>query len=268
LNSNHKINGFELVRRPSSAIEKAAPGAKHVLAGMVAETIALAETKALIEVSPSKSPLLESWYRRGIKHYFGKDMPQNYSEAVKWWRKAAERGHAKAQYNLSICYADGEGVSQDYTEATKWLYKAAQNGVPNAQVEVGWAYQNGHHVNGHVVPQNTAEAVKWYRQPRVGAIASACGGRAGATGGIGNGLHQGEIARGCRASRVVPALREHYQKRDRLRLTVDYRQKFLDSLTRGERQEGMKAEKISSRPKRKRTRITKNWRRRRTKRSS
>jgi DNA polymerase-3 subunit epsilon len=36
-------------------------------------------------------------------------------------------------------------------------------------------------------------------------------------------------------------LREQYQKRDRLRLTVDYRRKFLDSLTRGERQEGMKA---------------------------
>jgi len=36
-------------------------------------------------------------------------------------------------------------------------------------------------------------------------------------------------------------LREHYQKRDQLRLTVDYRRKFLDSLTRGDRQEGMKA---------------------------
>ena len=36
-------------------------------------------------------------------------------------------------------------------------------------------------------------------------------------------------------------LREHYQKRDRLRLTVDYRRKFLDSLTRGDRQEEMKA---------------------------
>jgi hypothetical protein len=35
--------------------------------------------------------------------------------------------------------------------------------------------------------------------------------------------------------------REHYQKRDRLRLAVDYRRKFLDSLTRGDRQEGMKA---------------------------
>ena len=38
-------------------------------------------------------------------------------------------------------------------------------------------------------------------------------------------------------------LREHYQKRDGLRLTVDYRQKFLDSITRGNRQEGIDAAK-------------------------
>src|SRR2546425_597747 len=38
-------------------------------------------------------------------------------------------------------------------------------------------------------------------------------------------------------------LREHYQKRDRLRLTVDYRRKFLDSLTRGDAGEAKQAEK-------------------------
>jgi hypothetical protein len=37
-------------------------------------------------------------------------------------------------------------------------------------------------------------------------------------------------------------LREHYQKRDRLRLTVDYRRKFLDSLMRGNSDEAKQAE--------------------------
>lgn len=32
-------------------------------------------------------------------------------------------------------------------------------------------------------------------------------------------------------------LREHYQKRDRLRLIVEYRKKFLDSLVRGGEEE-------------------------------
>ena len=37
-------------------------------------------------------------------------------------------------------------------------------------------------------------------------------------------------------------LREHYQKRDRLRLVVDYRKKFLDSLVRGGDEEAKQAE--------------------------
>jgi hypothetical protein len=36
---------FVLVKRPSSALEKAAPGAKRVLAGMVAGTPALARNE-------------------------------------------------------------------------------------------------------------------------------------------------------------------------------------------------------------------------------
>src|SRR6266705_4544148 len=37
-------------------------------------------------------------------------------------------------------------------------------------------------------------------------------------------------------------LREHYQKRDRLRLIVDYRRRFLDSLVRGGEEEANQAE--------------------------
>jgi hypothetical protein len=38
-------------------------------------------------------------------------------------------------------------------------------------------------------------------------------------------------------------LREHYQKRDRLRLVVDYRRKYLDSLTHGNAEEAIHAKK-------------------------
>ena len=37
-------------------------------------------------------------------------------------------------------------------------------------------------------------------------------------------------------------MREHYQKRDRLRLIVDYRKKYLDSLVRGGEEEAKQAE--------------------------
>ena len=55
------------------------------------------------------------------------------SEAVKWYRKAADQGHAKAQYNLGWCYANGEGVAKNISEAVKWYRKAAEQGDENAQ---------------------------------------------------------------------------------------------------------------------------------------
>ena len=53
-------------------------------------------------------------------------MARDYAEAVKWYRKAAEKDHAKAQYNLGVCYEKGHGVQQNFPEAYK-LYKLAAN---------------------------------------------------------------------------------------------------------------------------------------------
>ena len=52
----------------------------------------------------------------------------DYVESAKWYRKAAEQGHANAQHNLGNRYRKGEGVTQDYAEAVKWYSKAAEMG--------------------------------------------------------------------------------------------------------------------------------------------
>ena len=44
----------------------------------------------------------------------GEGVPENDTEAVKWYRMAAEQGIASAQYNLGVMYANGQGVPQDY----------------------------------------------------------------------------------------------------------------------------------------------------------
>ena len=59
-------------------------------------------------------------------------MPQDYAEAVKWYRKAAEQGYADAQYNLGSCYYNGKGVPQNYAEAVKWYCKAVGQGHADA----------------------------------------------------------------------------------------------------------------------------------------
>src|SRR5437870_3839854 len=45
-----------------------------------------------------------------------------------WWARrfgAADQGNALAQYGLGLAYAGGKGVPQDYTEAAKWFRKSA-----------------------------------------------------------------------------------------------------------------------------------------------
>ena len=54
-------------------------------------------------------------------------------EAAKWFRKAAEQGHAESQFDLGLLYTNGEGVDKDHKEAVKWLRKAAKQGHVNAQ---------------------------------------------------------------------------------------------------------------------------------------
>ena len=55
----------------------------------------------------------------------GRGVPQNETEAVRWFRLAADQGHAGAQYNLGVSYRDGRGVPQDRVAAHMWLSLAA-----------------------------------------------------------------------------------------------------------------------------------------------
>ena len=55
-------------------------------------------------------------------------MEQDYEEALKWTRKAAEQGHAGGQNNLGWAYRQGEGVEQDYVTFCAWVNIAAANG--------------------------------------------------------------------------------------------------------------------------------------------
>ena len=57
---------------------------------------------------------------------------RDYTEAAKWFLKAAEQGHASAQGTLGLCYADGQGVPQDYVEAYKRYNLAAAQSLTNA----------------------------------------------------------------------------------------------------------------------------------------
>ena len=95
---------------------------------------------------------------QAIIGYFGWQKG-DYSEAVKWFRKAAEQGYAPAQTNLGWMYEKGYGVSKDYSEAVKWYYEAAEQGNAKGQNALGVMY-----LYGYGISKDYSEAVKWYRK--------------------------------------------------------------------------------------------------------
>ena len=85
----------------------------------------------------------------------GTGVSQNDSEALEWYRKAAEKGNAEAQLELGKRYFEGRGVSTNEDEAVKWYTKAAENGNTDAQLVLGDRY---------FVEQKYSTAAEWYRK--------------------------------------------------------------------------------------------------------
>ena len=55
----------------------------------------------------------------------GQGVQQNYNEAAKWFRMAAEQGNAYAQSKLGVLYFKGKGVSKNYVHSHLWINLAA-----------------------------------------------------------------------------------------------------------------------------------------------
>jgi TPR repeat protein len=64
----------------------------------------------------------------GTSYFEGKGVPQDYTEAVVWYRKAAAQGYVWAQNRLGAIYGKGEGVSQNYVLANMWFTLSAGQG--------------------------------------------------------------------------------------------------------------------------------------------
>ena len=118
-----------------------------------AEETELERTRRLANAGDASAQCYLGWM-----YMEGEGVPQDYKEAVKWYRLSADQGDADAQYNLGVMYMEGEGVPQDYKEAVKWYRMAADQGDADAQFNLGTMYDNG-----EGVPQDYKEAVKWYR---------------------------------------------------------------------------------------------------------
>ena len=95
-------------------------------------------------------------FNLGAMYDNGDGVPEDDTEAAKWYLQAADQGHLNAQFNLGVMYENGEGVAENPVEAATWYRKAADQGDYRSQYNLGALY-----ANGEGVPQSYSESYVW-----------------------------------------------------------------------------------------------------------
>jgi len=85
----------------------------------------------------------EGRVRVGNMYRMGLGVQQDYAEALRFYRMAADQGNPNAQNNLAFMYQQGLGVKQDYPEAARLLQLSANQGNAIGQFELGALYEKG-----------------------------------------------------------------------------------------------------------------------------
>jgi TPR repeat protein len=80
--------------------------------------------------------------------------------AASWYRYAAERGYAPAQYRLALLYSRGSGVAKDPRLALAWLRKAAAQRHAEAQYRLAAVYLRG----AYGVARDEEAGLRWLRR--------------------------------------------------------------------------------------------------------
>ena len=87
------------------------------------------------------------YYDKGLDFTWGiRGESIDASLAVKWYAKAAQLGHERALYNLSLAYYEGKGVRKDYDKAAQGMLELAQSNFVDAQFQLSNMYRYGHGV--------------------------------------------------------------------------------------------------------------------------
>lgn len=127
---------------------------RGAIASVVAFISSDREPTPFVPKSGIDQNVLEGFLARG-QEFYAKDKLQ----AAVWFRKAAEQGHAEAQYRLAEMYAGGEGVGFSLKQALKWFRRAAEQGNAAAQYKMGILC-----MEGETRPPDMAQAMEWFRK--------------------------------------------------------------------------------------------------------
>jgi TPR repeat protein len=96
---------------------------------------------------------IEAAAAAGVLHERAGDI----DSARRAYEQAATAGHARAQNNLGVLFADGRAPMVTGDEALRWFGEAARQGLADAQFNLGSLYGRG----GNGIPPDDVEAFFW-----------------------------------------------------------------------------------------------------------
>lgn len=103
-------------------------------------------------------------FELGARFNYGRGVPKNASEALRWLRQAAQRGHTEAQRLLALKYYHGYDIPMDHGEALQWVQRLAEAGDVRGQLMLAAMY-----ANGEGTPRQLVRAHAWYAIAAAGA---------------------------------------------------------------------------------------------------
>lgn len=122
------------------------------------------------ELDYSHAPFaIREWYATNWEKEDDEYRCFNYS--MLWYRKAADQGYARAQYNVGEEYLANPFSEQDVEVAALWFGEAAGQGCAGAQCSLGRMYnseygmkQSNESIFWHLDNEHLEQAVFWYRK--------------------------------------------------------------------------------------------------------
>jgi TPR repeat protein len=94
----------------------------------------------------------------GWLYEFGRGVPVDFAQALKWYTRAIALGDTDAYDNIGNLYYYGRGVSRDYKQARTWFERGTAYADDRAEYDLGELYDDG-----LGVAQSDDEAEYWYK---------------------------------------------------------------------------------------------------------
>lgn len=113
--------------------------------------------KTLENTTPLPKSSVDRLYEDGIDL-----VGQNNENAFAYLMRAAENGHAEAQFYVGIAFLRGFGTRADKEKGELWLNHAAKKGDANAKYKLGMMYENGVKLT-----RDSTKAQYWKKQAKV-----------------------------------------------------------------------------------------------------